>query len=72
MEEIRKIENEETKLLKLQKQYRTGEIKEEELTEEQIYSLGALYDKQIAELRKSNEVRKQRLLEYRRKFQTEG
>ena len=72
MEEIRNIENEETKLLKLQKQYRTGEIKEEELTEEQIYSLGALYDKQIAELRKSNEIRKQKLLEYRRKLQTEG
>lgn len=72
MEEIRNIESEETKLLKLQKQYRTGEIKEEELTEEQIYSLGALYDKQIAELRKSNEIRKQKLLEYRRKLQTEG
>ena len=36
MEEIRKVEDEETKLLKLQKQYRSGEIKEEDLTEEQI------------------------------------
>ena len=66
MEEIRNIENEETKLLKLQKQYRSGEIKEEELTEEQVNSLCALYDKQIENLRKSNENRKQKLLEYRR------
>lgn len=72
MEEIRNIENEETKLLKLQKQYRSGEIKEEELTEEQVNSLCALYDKQIADLRKSNEIRKQRLLEYRRKLQTDN
>ena len=72
MEEIRNIENEETKLLKLQKQYRSGEIKEEELTEEQVNSLCALYDKQIENLRKSNENRKQKLLEYRRKLQTDN
>ena len=71
MEEIRNVENEETKLLKLQKQYRSGEIKEEELTEEQVNSLCALYDKQITNLRKSNEIRKQKLLEYRRKLQTD-
>ena len=72
MEEIRNIENEETKLLKLQKQYRSGEIKEEELIEEQVNSLCALYDKQIENLRKSNENRKQKLLEYRRKLQTDN
>ena len=71
MESIKNIENEEIKLLKLQKQYRSGEIKEEELTEEQVNSLCALYDKQIENLRKSNEIRKQKLLEYRRKLQTE-
>ena len=71
MESIKNIENEETKLLKLQKQYRSGEIKEEELTQEQVNSLCALYDKQIANLKKSNEIRKQKLLEYRRKLQTE-
>ena len=70
MESIKNIENEETKLLKIQKQYRSGEIKEEELTQEQVSSLCALYDKQIANLRKSNEIRKQKLLEYRRKLQT--
>ena len=72
MEEIKNIENEETKLLKLQKQYRSGEIKEEERTEEQVKSLCALYDKQIENLRKSNENRKQKLLEYRRKLQTDN
>ena len=72
MESVKNIENEETKLLKLQKQYRSGEIKEEELTQEQVSSLCALYDKQIANLRKSNEIRKQKLLEYRRKMQTDN
>ena len=72
MESIKNIENEETKLLKLQKQYRSGEIKEEELTQEQVNSLCALYDKQIANLRKSNEIRKQKLLEYRIKMQTDN
>lgn len=72
MESIRNIEDEETKLLKLQKQYRSGEIKGEELSEEQIKSLGKLYDKQITNLRKSNQIRKQKLLEYRRKLQTEN
>lgn len=70
MEEITKVEDKETKLLKLQKQYRSGEIKEEDLTEEQIKSLNKLYDKQITNLKKSNEIRKQKLLEYRRKLQT--
>jgi len=72
MKEIRNIEDEETLILKLQKQYRSGEIKEEELTEEQVKSLCDLYDKQIENLRKSNEIRKQKLLEYRRKMQTDN
>lgn len=72
MESIKNIENEETKLLKLQKQYRTGEIKEEELTEAQVNSLCALYDKQIEKLKKSNQIRKQKLLEYKRKLQPDN
>ena len=71
IESIKNIEDEETKLLKLQKQYRSGEIKEEDLTKEQVTSLCDLYDKQIEKLRKSNEIRKQRLAEYRRKLQEE-
>ena len=70
MESIRNIEDEETKLLKLQKQYRTGKINAEELSEQQIKSLGKLYDRQIENLRKSNEIRKQKLLKYRIKIQT--
>ena len=70
MESIRNIEDDETRLLKLQKQYRSGEIKEEDLTKEQVNALCSLYDKQIIDLKKSNQMRKQRLLEYRRKLQT--
>ena len=72
MNSSKNIEDEETKLLKLQKQYRSGEIKEEELSEEQVKSLCKLYDKQIANLKKSNDIRKQKLLEYRRKIQTDN
>ena len=68
IEEIKKIEDEETILLKLQIKYRSGKIKEEDLTSEQINSLCKLYDKQISSLKKSNEIKKQKLLEYRRKM----
>lgn len=69
LEDIRNIENEETKLLKLQKQYRNGEIKESELTEIQYQSLCDLYDKQISNLKKSNEFRKQKILQYKKRLQ---
>ena len=72
IESIRNIENEETKLLKLQQQYRRGEIKEETLTKEQVNAWCSLYDKQIANLRKSNEIRKKNLLEYKKKLQTDN
>ena len=67
IKQVRKIEDEETKLLKLQKQYRNGEIKEEELSEEQVKSLCELYDKQIASLKKSNEIRRKELKKVRNK-----
>lgn len=72
MEYIKNIEDEETKLLKLQKQYHKGEIREEDLTQEQVTLLCALYDKQIVELKKSNEVKRQKILKYRRKLQTDN
>ena len=72
IESIKNIEDEETKLLNLQKQYRSGEIKEKDLSEEQIKSLSALYDTQIANLKKSNQIRKQRLLKYRNGPQTDN
>lgn len=68
-EYISKIEDDETVLLKLQKQYRSGQIKEEDLSSEQIDSLCKLYDRQIEELKKSNELRKKKILEYRKKVQ---
>lgn len=71
IEFIKKIEDDETLILKLQNKYRNGEIREEDMTEEQINSLCALYDKQIANLKESNDIRKQKLLEYRRKLQAE-
>ena len=70
MNSVKKVEDEETKLLKLQKQYRNGEVKEEDMTSKQIKALCDLYDKQIAELEKSNAMRKQKLLEYRKNMKT--
>lgn len=72
MERIKNIEDEEILLLRLQNKFRGREIKEEELSNEQINSLCALYDKQIANLKKSNEMRKQTILEYRRKMQIDN
>ncbi len=65
MKNLRDIESEESKILKLQKAYRKGDIKEKDMTIEQISSLLNLYDRQIANLKKSNEIRKQKLLKYR-------
>lgn len=41
-------------------------IKGEELTEEQINALSELYDKQIAKLKETNSIMKQKILEYRK------
>lgn len=72
IQNIKNISSEETELLKLQKQYRIGEIQENDLTEEQINSLSTLYDTQILNLKKSNEARKQKLLNYRMNLQTDN
>jgi hypothetical protein len=64
------IQDNNKELYELQSKYRKGEIKESDLTKEQIKQLSDLYDKQIKELRASNEVRKQRLLKYREKMAT--
>ena len=64
------IQDNNKELRELQSKYRKGEIKESDLTKEQIKQLSDLYDKQIKELRASNEVRKQRLLKYREKMAT--
>ena len=66
IEDIKKIEDKDTILLKLQKDFREGKIKEEDLSEEQSIALCQLYDKQIAELKKSNEMKKQKILTYKK------
>ena len=67
-DKIQAIETDETRLLKLQKSYESGEVKEEDLTDEQVDKLLELYQDQIDGLRISNERRKQKLLEYREKM----
>lgn len=69
VESLRNIEDEETSLLKLQRQYDIGNIKVDDLSDSQMKDLIKLYKKQISELSKSNEVRKQKLLQYRKRLQ---
>lgn len=70
--DIRKIEDENIKLLKLQKQYIDGQVKEEELSKEQVNKLCELFDKQILNLKKSNEILEKRILEYKKRLQEDG
>lgn len=72
LKDIQVTENEGTKLLKLQQQYDKKLIETKDLPKNQIKALINLYKKQISELTKSNERRKQKLLEYRKKLQTDG
>ena len=57
IEILRNVENDETRLLKLQKQFDNGEIDRNQLSEEQIAKLTELYKKQINDLEESNEKR---------------
>lgn len=66
------VENEETKLLKLQQQYDKRLIETKDLPKNQIKALINLYKKQINELTTSNERRKEKLLQYRKKLQTDS
>ena len=72
IESVRNIEDEETKLLKLQQQYDKKLIETKDLPKDQIKALINLYKKQISELSKSNAKRKQKILEYRKKLQTDN
>ena len=65
IENIKIIEDENTLLLK---RYIRGEIKKEDLTEEQKKSLYTLYHKQINNFKKSNEIRKNKLLQYKKEL----
>ena len=68
MKSIQNTENEETRLLELQRKYMNGNIQENELTDEKVEKLSKLFDKQIERLKKSNESRKQKLIKYREKI----
>ena len=54
-------------LMKLQKKYRKGLIKEEDLSSEQIKKLKELYKKQIAIVDEAIENNKKEILKYKKK-----
>lgn len=62
---IKMTEDEETKLLELQRKYRRGEIAENDLTDDEIDALSDLYDKQIEALRRTIEEREQKIAQYK-------
>ena len=51
-------------LLELQRKYENGELDDKDLTLEELDLLNKLYDIQIRDLTKSNEIRKQKLFEF--------
>lgn len=57
-----------TELLELQMKYRTGIIKDEDLTYEQIILLNRLYDMQMNKLEEENEKNRNKIMRYRRKL----
>ena len=62
-DDIKVDEDEEMKLIELQRKYRRGEIAENDLTEEQIDALSDLYDRQIEALKKAIEEKERQIAE---------
>ena len=58
---------EEENLLKLQKRYESGKIKEEDLSKEEVEALKKLYKKQIEEKKNSLEDYKIKIAKYLKK-----
>lgn len=56
-------------VINLQNAYRNGEIKEGDLSQEQVDRLAQLYDEQIAELQKAIEERKERIEKHKKKLE---
>jgi len=52
-------------LKELHKKYSSGELKESDMTQEQVNALNEWYKNQIAFLRKDNEIRKEKLKKFR-------
>lgn len=67
LESVKTIKDEETLLLKLQKDFDNYQIDAHDLTQEQQIALINLYEKQIKQIKKSNELQKSKLLQYRKK-----
>lgn len=57
-----------TELLELQMKYRTGIIKDEDLTYDQIILLNRLYDMQMNKMEEENEKNRNKIMRYRRKL----
>lgn len=66
---VEEVEDEEAKILDLQRRYRRGEIADNDLTDEQIDALSNLYDKQIEALKKAIAEKEQKIAEYKNKKQ---
>ena len=64
-----KHESNKDNLLRLQGLFESGEIKEEDLTEEQKEELSKLYDKQINMIKYSNELKRRKLEKYKKNAQ---
>ena len=62
-----KQDKEKQRLLKLQQEFSAGNIAEEDISEEDTEKLCELYDEQIAEIKKSTEMYKKKIIEIRRK-----
>lgn len=63
-----KQDKEKQRLLKLQQEFSAGKIEEEDISEEDTEKLCKLYDEQIAEIKKSTEMHKKKIIEIRRKL----
>lgn len=56
-----KIDKEEARILKLQKEYKSGKISKEDLTDEDYEKLITLYEKQNKKLKEKIDVQKEKI-----------
>ena len=68
MENMMSNQEKYNKLLELQKKYRTGVVKDEDLTLNQKLLLNRLYDMQLQKLEEQNKKNLNKILKYRNKI----
>lgn len=68
MENMMSNQEKYNKLLELQKKYRTGVVKDEDLTLNQKLLLNRLYDMQLQKLEEENKKNLNKILKYRNKI----